>query len=99
MQDLDAITEIFIRTYSNEPWNETWDNKIFQERLSDFINNNIGLNYCAYNEDGNIVGVMFGRRNYWIRSKQYYVDEFFIDHKISKTRYWNIYDQHKYQKN
>jgi ribosomal protein S18 acetylase RimI-like enzyme len=84
MQDLDAIKEIFIRTYSIEPWSETWDNEILQERLSDFINNTMGLNFCAYNEDGNIVGVMFGRRMYWIRSKEYYVEEFFIDPKIQR---------------
>ena len=80
--DLDVIIEIFIRTYSKEPWNEEWDYATLKERIMDFILNNTGLNYCAIDKEGKILGVMFGRRNYWIKSKEYFIDEFFIDYKL-----------------
>jgi aminoglycoside 6'-N-acetyltransferase I len=80
LSDLPQIMEAFIRTYSKEPWNEDWDNVILKERITDFILVNTGINFCAVDAQANIVGVMFGRRNYWIKSKEYFVDEFFVDY-------------------
>ncbi len=80
-QDLEEIFEVFSRTYSKEPWNEVWDASTLRERISDFILCNTGISFCAIDTNGNIVGVMFGRRNYWINSKEYFIDEFFVDYQ------------------
>lgn len=80
IDDLNEIIDIFIRTYSKEPWNENWDFATLKERISAFIQNNCGINFCAKDPKGKIVGVMFGRKNYWIKSKEYFIDEFFVDY-------------------
>ncbi len=80
--DLEEIIEIFKRTYSKEPWNEDWDYSTLKERISDFILNNFGINFCVNDFNDSIVGVMFGRRNYCIKSKEYFIDEFFIDYPV-----------------
>jgi hypothetical protein len=66
--DIDEIMELFIETYKKEPWNENWNKEIARERIRDFIENNIAENYCI-NKDNKIIGVMFGRRNYFIDKK------------------------------
>jgi N-acetylglutamate synthase-like GNAT family acetyltransferase len=81
--DVDEITELYIETYKQEPWNENWNKEIARERIKDAIENNIAENYCV-NKDNKIVGVMFGHRNYFIDEKELYIDEFFIGHKIQR---------------
>jgi hypothetical protein len=44
--DIEEITELFIETYKKEPWNENWKKEIARERIKDFVENNIGENYC-----------------------------------------------------
>lgn len=82
LPDLPQLMEVFIRTYSKEPWNEEWDSDILKARILGFILNNTGINFCVVDTQSKIAGAMFGRRNYWIKSKEYFVDEFFIDYAL-----------------
>ena len=78
--DLDELHAIFLRTYSQDPWNEIWDHDIARQRLIDLIGVSSALNFCALTDANEIVGAMFGRRSFWIEDKEYFVDEFFVDH-------------------
>lgn len=80
IDDIDEITELYIETYRQEPWNENWKREIARERIKDSIENNSAENYCI-NKDNKIIGAMFGRRNYFIDKKELYIDEYFIDYK------------------
>jgi GNAT superfamily N-acetyltransferase len=71
---------MFMRTYREAPWNENWDPSMAEQRIRDFVDCNISLNYCACDERGVILGVLFARRNYFINAKELFVDEFFVDH-------------------
>ena len=81
--DIDEITELYIETYKQEPWNENWKKEIARERIKDAIENNNAENYCI-NMDNRIIGVMFGRRNYFIDRKELYIDEYFVEYKNQK---------------
>jgi N-acetylglutamate synthase-like GNAT family acetyltransferase len=83
IDDVDEITELYIETYKQEPWNENWKREIAKEKIKDVIENNIAENYCINNND-KIIGVMFGHRNYFIDEKELYIDEFFIEHNIQR---------------
>ena len=84
MEDKEEIIDLFIDTYKKEPWNENWDKNIAKEKINDFLNNNLSENYCINNENKKIIGVLFGRRNYFIDRKELYIDEFFIDYNYQR---------------
>jgi aminoglycoside 6'-N-acetyltransferase I len=79
IDNIDEITELYIETYKQEPWNENWKREIARERIKDAVENNNAENYCI-NNDNRIIGVMFGRRNYYIDKKELYIDEYLIDY-------------------
>ena len=79
IDNLDEITKLYMETYKEEPWNENWEKEIAKEKIRDLIENNISENYCIKNEE-KIIGVMFGRRNYFIDKKELYIDEYFIEY-------------------
>ena len=76
--DQNEVVNLFMETYKNEPWNEIWDKNIAQNKIDDFLNSNISGNYCVTDMDTKIIGILLGRRQYYIDSKELYVDEFFI---------------------
>jgi aminoglycoside 6'-N-acetyltransferase I len=80
IDDIDEITELYIETYKQEPWNKNWKNEIAREKIKDAIENNNAENYCI-NSDNRIIGAMLGRRNYFIDEKELYIDEYFIEYK------------------
>jgi len=65
IDNIDEIIELYIETYKQEPWNEKWKKEIAREKIKDAIENNNAENYFI-NKDNRIIGVMFGRRNYFI---------------------------------
>jgi len=79
IDDIDEITKLYIETYKQEPWNENWKKEIAREKIKDAIENNNAENYCI-NKDNRIIGVMFGRKNYFIDKKELYIDEYLIDY-------------------
>jgi len=70
---------LYVNTYKQEPWNENWEKEIAMKRINEAIENNNSENYCI-NKDNKIIGVMFGRRNYYIDKKELYIDEYFIEY-------------------
>jgi len=79
IDDIDEITELYVNTYKQEPWNENWSKEVAMEKIKDAIENNNGENYCI-NKENKIIGVMFGRRNYFIDKKELYIDDYFIEY-------------------
>jgi ribosomal protein S18 acetylase RimI-like enzyme len=84
-EDKDEIVDLFMETYKKDPWKENWVKETAEEKINDLINNNTSENYCIINKkDNKIIGVMFGRRNYFIDKKELYIDEFFIDYAFQR---------------
>jgi len=77
IDDINEVTELYIETYKKEPWNENWVKEIAKERIKTAIESNIAENYCII-KDNKIIGAMFGHKDYFIDSKELYINEFFI---------------------
>jgi GNAT superfamily N-acetyltransferase len=80
--DIDRLKEcvnLYMKTYSREPWNESWESMDVVKNL--FINhykNNYFIGYIAIKNE-KVVGVSLGFTKPWIKGLEYYIDEFFID--------------------
>lgn len=58
--DLDGATDLFVRAFAEEPWNETWSTARARRRLSDILHAPGFLGVSAYRETA-LVGFAMGR--------------------------------------
>jgi len=75
---LNECTDLYMKTYSQPPWNESWDSK---DVVSDFYKNHYANNYFVgfvAMKDEKIVGVSVGFLKPWIQGMEYYIDDFFV---------------------
>ena len=79
--DLDECTELFLKVFSSEPWNDKWESqdhvKIY---LKEFINNPIFYGYVAQ-EDSTIIGACFSHSRTWWEGRELYIDEMFVNNE------------------
>ena len=78
MDMLDECVDLYMKTYSQEPWNESWDSR---DVVADFYKNHYANNYFlgfVAMKDGKIVGVSVGFLKPYIRGMEYYIDDFFV---------------------
>jgi GNAT superfamily N-acetyltransferase len=79
-EDKEEIVDLFLETYRKEPWNENWNKEVVKKKINNLLKNNLSENFCVSNKDNKIIGVLLGYSNYFIDSKELYIDEFFIDY-------------------
>ena len=75
---LDECVDLYMKTYSQEPWNESWDSR---DIVSNFYKNHYANNYFlgfVAIKDEKIVGVSVGFLKPYIRGMEYYIDDFFV---------------------
>jgi GNAT superfamily N-acetyltransferase len=80
-EDTEELIDLFIETYAQEPWNEVWKTESVRQRISDLTISPISISYLACDENGFIVGGLFGRRNIFLEATELFIDEFFISSK------------------
>ena len=77
--DLPECVDLYMKTFSREPWNESWESK---EVVANFIGrhraNNYFLGFVA-EKDGRVVAASLGFQKPWIKGMEYYIDEYFVD--------------------
>lgn len=94
-KEIDASTinecvDIYIKTFSSEPWNDVIDSKEPVKSLFlNHFNNNYCISYGAYDED-TLIGLCVGFKKPWIEGLEYYVDQLCIlpshqNHGIGST--------------
>lgn len=79
---LDECVDLFIDTFTREPWNDEYDSKEQVENF--FINhmkNNYFLGYIGL-IDEKVVALSLGMKKPWIVGMEYYIDEFCIGHEF-----------------
>lgn len=77
--NLDECTDLFLKVYAREPWNDRWES--FQQArqyLLEFINNSAFTGFVVL-DNTKIIGVCLGHLRSWWQGKEYYINEFFID--------------------
>ncbi|WP_304340976.1 GNAT family N-acetyltransferase [Metaclostridioides mangenotii] len=79
---INDCVDLFMSTFSKEPWNDTYESK--DQVVSFFrnhFNNNYFLGYVAI-IDNKIQGLSIGMKKPWIKGFEYYIDEFCINHSL-----------------
>jgi aminoglycoside 6'-N-acetyltransferase I len=84
--DIRAVAASYVETYAREPWNEAWDSEIALRKIEDLAMNSIALCYGAFLGD-EFIGGLFGRRNWFKKDKELFVDEFFVDWRMQRRGY------------
>ena len=79
IKDLDECVDLYIKTYSEEPWNERWESReIVENFFKNHYANNYFLGYVVV-KDERIAGISTGFLKPWINGMEYYIDDFFIN--------------------
>lgn len=75
---LEECVDLFIDTFSREPWNDKYDSR---KQVKDFFINHMKNNYfLGYIGliDNKVVALSIGMKKPWILGIEYYIDEFCI---------------------
>jgi GNAT superfamily N-acetyltransferase len=74
--------DLFIDTFSKEPWNDVYDSR---EKIVRFFRNHIKNNYFlgyVAKQDKKIVALSVGMKKPWVEGVEYYVDEFCVSYEL-----------------
>lgn len=79
---LDDCVDLFINTFSKEPWNDVYESRnqvvtFFENHLK----NNYFLGYVGL-IDEEVVALSLGMKKPWIKGMEYYIDEFCIKFEL-----------------
>jgi aminoglycoside 6'-N-acetyltransferase I len=79
---IDACVDLYIETFTKEPWNDIYDSR---EQVVKFFNNHFNNNYfvgyAALLED-KVVALSIGMKKPWIAGFEYYIDEFCVSYEM-----------------
>ena len=80
--DLEPCVEIFVSTFAQQPWSETWDSEIVRDRLDQIIRTP-GFFGAVVGEDS-ISGFAFGFSEPWHEGNHFYLKEMCVDHQYQR---------------
>ncbi|TGY45807.1 GNAT family N-acetyltransferase [Clostridium perfringens] len=75
---LNECAELFVKTFSQEPWNEPWNFESAKKRLNDVVLTP-GFRGAVLRIDEKIEGVILGNLEQWYDGEHFCVKEFFVD--------------------
>ncbi len=81
LEDIQALTALYTKTFSEAPWNEPWTEDISKKRLTQMIKCDgfVGMKI----EDGNqLIGLILGNIEYSFRGTEFYIKEFCTDSDV-----------------
>lgn len=100
-EDLNTMSELFVTTFSREPWNEDWDNSLAFERLELFMNHPAKVAVGGYFK-GELIGFLLGSVQPYQRERYFYLEEMCVDAKFQGkglgTRLWGSLEEKLKQK-
>lgn len=79
-ENISECVDVFMNTFSNEPWNDVFESK---KEVFTFINNHMNNNYFVgyiMKINNKIVGLSLGFQKPWIKGMEYYIDQFCINY-------------------
>lgn len=79
--DINECVNLFIDTFSKEPWNDEFESR---KQVVDFFENHLNNNYFVgyILKDGNcIVAISLGMKKPWIQGMEYYIDQFCVKYE------------------
>ena len=75
--DLSACAAVFCEAFGGAPWYEDWTAELAETRLAELLGTPNSVGY-VYIEDGEICGLIAGRRLTYLNGEEYMVDEFCV---------------------
>lgn len=79
---LEEAIDVFIDTFTKDPWNDVYDSR---EQVKDYFinyfNNNYFLGYIGL-IDNKVVSLSVGMKKPWINGMEYYIDEFCVSNSM-----------------
>jgi ribosomal protein S18 acetylase RimI-like enzyme len=83
--DLDRCVELFVKVFSQEPWEDQWPSaERAQAYLSDIMGTPGFRGYVAC-EGRQILGMCFGHKVRWWSGDEYYLDELCVDSAVQRN--------------
>ena len=73
-KDLLPAAELFVAIFNDEPWNDNWQVKTAEKRLTDFLNTPKFLGVCCY-EGEELLGFALGNREQWFEGEVFHLKE------------------------
>ena len=94
---IDDCVDLYIETFTKEPWNDIYDSR---EQVVKFFNNHFNNNYfvgyAALLED-KVVALSIGMKKPWIAGFEYYIDEFCVSYEMQGkgigSRFINVIEE------
>ena len=74
---LEEVIEIYVETYSQEPWNEPWTLEMADKKINTYLKNPNAKSYISI-IDGKVVGFIMGHINYYLDQCEFSIEEFII---------------------
>ena len=79
ISDREAITELFLDVFMNEPWNDDWsDRKQLYAYITELVGQECSLTLGYYDGD-KLIGLSMGHIKHWYQGTEYFIDEFCVD--------------------
>lgn len=88
---LNECVDLFIDTFTKEPWYDEYESRdVVVDFLKNHYNNNYFLGYVAKMEN-EIVGLSIGFTKPWLYGMEYYIDEFCIKYVLQHKGIGSIF--------
>ncbi len=85
-EDIHLITDLYIRTFNNEPWNEQWEVWSVQKRLSQITKAPDFYGLMLYHNES-LVGFILGNQQQYYNGIKFEIKEFCIDLLVQNGGY------------
>lgn len=79
---IDNCVDLFIDTFTKEPWNDVYESR---EQVVSFFNNHFNNNYfVGYVAmlDDKVVALSIGMKKPWMEGIEYYIDQFCVSYEM-----------------
>lgn len=80
LHQIKDITLLFQDVFSQEPWNDKWNDEHLHLYLLDLMDNKNSLSYGLFDQN-QMIGLSIGHIRHWYQGTEYRIDEFCIDTK------------------
>ena len=75
---VDECVDLFIHTFSQEPWNDVYESRNqIVTFFGNFIKNNYFIGYAGVIDD-KVIALSIGMKKPWVEGMEYYIDQFCI---------------------
>ena len=71
----DEIKSVFLKIFSEEPWNDAWTDRQLQLYILELMGNSNPLLLGLYDNE-RLAGISLGRIRHWYTGVEYWIDEF-----------------------